>query len=155
MEKENFIKLLVSSVGAYLSNKLGILFPILCILLFCMTADYVTGIVKAKYLDEIESEKGAWGIIKKAMYALVVAVAIICDYIIINTAEKIGISIPLTTFFGLLVSIWLILNEIISILENLIKMDVPIPPFLKGFISSFKIVVEGQGNKIQDNFKKE
>ena len=41
MEKENFIKLAISSIGAYLSNKLGILFPILCILLFSMVADYI------------------------------------------------------------------------------------------------------------------
>lgn len=155
MEKENFIKLTISSIGAYLSNKLGILFPILCILLFAMVVDYSTGMIKARYLGEIESRKGMWGVIKKAMYAVVVAVAMISDWIIINTAEKIGVNIPLSTFFGLLVAIWLILNEIISILENLIKLEVPIPPFLKSFVSKFKIVVEGQGNKISDSLNGE
>ena len=85
MEKENFIKLAISSIGAYLSNKLGILFPILCILLFAMVADYSTGMIKARYLGDIESRKGMWGVIKKAMYAVVVAVAMISDWIIINT----------------------------------------------------------------------
>ena len=155
MEKENFIKLIISSIGAYLSNKLGILFPVLVILLFAMIVDYSTGMIKAKYLGEIESKKGMWGVIKKAMYAVVVAVAMISDWIIINIAEKVGVNIPLTTFFGLLVAIWLIVNECISILENLIKLEVPIPNFLKSLVSRLKIVVEGQGNKIVDNIKEQ
>lgn len=155
MEKESFIKLVISSIGAYLSNKLGILFPVLVILLFAMVVDYSTGMIKAKYLGEIESRKGMWGVIKKAMYAVVVAVAMISDWIIINVAEKIGVNIPLTTFFGLLVAIWLIVNECISILENLITLEVPIPGFLKNLVSRLKIVVEEQGDNVIDSIKEQ
>ena len=155
MEKESFVKLTVSTVIAYLSARLGILLPVLLMLLGAMIGDYLTGMLKARYLGEINSRKGIWGVIKKAMYAVVVAVAMISDWIIINVAEKIGVSIPLTTFFGLLVAIWLIVNECISILENLIRMDVPMPGFLKSLVSRLKIVVEGQGNKIVDNIKEQ
>lgn len=155
MEKENFIKLVISSIGAYLSNKLGILFPILMLLMFVMVVDYSTGMIKARYLGEIESRKGMWGVIKKAMYAVVVAVAMVSDWVIINMAERVGINIPLTTFFGLLVAIWLILNECISILENLIKLEVPIPPFLRSLVSRLKIVVEVQGDKGVDSVKEQ
>ena len=155
MEKENFIKLVISSIGAYLSNKLGILFPILMLLMFVMVVDYSTGMIKARYLGEIESRKGMWGVIKKAMYAVVVAVAMVSDWVIINMAERVGINIPLTTFFGLLVAIWLILNEFISILENLIKLEVPIPPFLRSLVSRLKIVVEVQGDKGVDSVKEQ
>ena len=155
MEKENFIKLIISSIGAYLSNKLGILFPILMLLMFVMIVDYSTGMIKARYLGEIESRKGMWGVIKKAMYAVVVAVAMVSDWVIINMAERVGINIPLTTFFGLLVAIWLILNECISILENLIKLEVPIPPFLRSLVSRLKIVVEVQGDKGVDSVKEQ
>lgn len=89
------------------------------------------------------------------LYGVVVAVAIVSDWIILNVAELLGVVIPLTTFFGLLVSIWFIFNEFVSILENLIIMEVPIPGFLKSFVSGFKIVVEGQGNKIVDSIKGE
>lgn len=155
MEKENFIKLAISSIGAYLSNKLGILFPILMLLMFVMVVDYSTGMIKARYLGEIESRKGMWGVIKKAMYAVVVSVAMISDWIIINVAERIGVNIPLTTFFGLLVAIWLIVNECISILENLIKLEVPMPNFLKSLVSRLKIVVEGQGDKVVEGIKEQ
>ena len=64
MEKENFIKLAISSIGAYLSNKLGILFPILMLLMFVMVVDYSTGMIKARYLGEIESRKGMWGVLE-------------------------------------------------------------------------------------------
>lgn len=155
MEKESFIKLTISTAIAYLSAKLGILLPVLLILLLVMIGDYSTGMLKARYLGEINSRKGMWGVIKKAMYGVVVAVAMVSDWIIINVAEKIGVNIPLTTFFGLLVAIWLIVNECISILENLIKLDVPMPGFLKSLVSRLKIVVEGQGNKIVDNIKEQ
>lgn len=155
MEKENFIKLAISSIGAYLSNKLGILFPILMLLMFVMVVDYSTGMIKARYLGEIESRKGMWGVIKKAMYAVVVSVAMISDWIIINVAERIGVNIPVTTFFGLLVAIWLIVNECISILENLIKLEVPMPNFLKSLVSRLKIVVEGQGDKVVEGIKEQ
>lgn len=155
MEKTNYIKLIFTGISAYLSAKLGILLPILMILLVVMIGDYGTGMAKARYLGEVESRKGMWGVIKKAMYAVTVAVAMISDWIIINVAAKVGVEIPLTTFFGLLVAIWLIVNECISILENLIKMDVPMPGFLKNLVSKLKIVVEGQGNKIVDNIKEQ
>lgn len=155
MEKTNFIKLGISGVGAYLSAKLGILFPILMILLAFMAVDFITGIIKANYIGEVQSRRGVWGIVKKALYGVVVAVAIVSDWIILNVAELLGVVIPLTTFFGLLVSIWFIFNEFVSILENLIIMEVPIPGFLKSFVSGFKIVVEGQGNKIVDSIKGE
>ena len=155
MEKTNLIKLGISGIGAYLSAKLGILFPILMLLMVVMIFDYCTGMISAGYNDEIQSRKGMWGVVKKALYGVTVAVAMIADWIIINVAKNVGLDIPLSTFFGLLVAIWLILNEIISILENLIKMEVPIPPFLKIFVSKFKIVVEGQGNKISDSLNGE
>ena len=44
--------------------------------------------------------------------------------------------------FGLIVTVWLIINELISILENLSKMDVPIPAFLTKIIKKLKTTVE-------------
>ena len=155
MEKTNLIKLGISGIGAYLSAKLGILFPVLMLLMVVMVFDYFTGMLSAGYNNEIQSRRGMWGVIKKALYGVTVAVAMIADWVIINVAQNIGLQIPLSTFFGLLAAIWLIFNEIISILENLIKMEVPIPPFLKSFVSKFKIVVEDQGNKISDSIKGE
>lgn len=148
MDKTNSIKLAIAGLGAFLSAKLGILYPVILILLVSMVGDYITGMVSAGYNHEIQSRRGMWGIVKKCMYGVAVAVAMMTDWIIINVADKVGVDIPLTTFFGLLVAIWLIFNEFVSILENLIKMEVPLPNFLINFTKYFKAAVEKQGDSL-------
>ncbi|WP_181246056.1 MULTISPECIES: hypothetical protein [Clostridium] len=48
MEKTNYIRAFIASIGAYLSVKLGILLPILIMLTVVMIIDYSTGILDAK-----------------------------------------------------------------------------------------------------------
>lgn len=74
----------------------------------------------------------------------------IVDWLIINVCSSIGINFPTVTFFGLLVAIWLIINELISILENLTRLDAPMPPFLIKIVSTFKIAVEKSGNTLSN-----
>ena len=50
-------------------------------------------------------------------------------------------------WFGLLVAVWLIINEMISILENLSKLGVPIPGFLKVLLKKLKITTDGEDNE--------
>ena len=45
---------------------------------------------------------------------------------------------------GLLVVIWLIINELISILENLATIGVPLPTFLFKLVGRLKIVAEAK-----------
>ena len=56
--------------------------------------------------------------------------------------------IPVATFFGMLVAVWLIINELISILENLARLETPLPGFLLELVQHFKVVVEAQGNEL-------
>lgn len=81
----------LATVGAFLSNKLGILYPLMCLLFAEMFVDYVTGMLASKReaIDHPNdpnygwsSKKGAKGIIKKAGYVFVIMVAMILDYII-------------------------------------------------------------------------
>lgn len=153
MEKTTYLKTLVASIGAFLSLKLGILLPVLGLLSLAMVTDYITGILDAKSRGEINSRTGMWGIIKKLLYGVEVAVAMVVDWTIINVAGQLNIDIHLGTFFGLLVSIWLIFNEIISILENLTRLGTPMPGFLVKFVSTFKVVVESNGDMLADNLE--
>lgn len=148
MEKTNSIKLIFSGVVAYLSSRLGILGPILLLLLAGMIIDYGTGMLAAKYQGVINSRKGMWGIVKKVLYGVIVAVAMMVDWTIINVASYIGITVPTVAFFGLLVAAWLIFNELISILENLVKMEVKLPGFLKNIVINFKVAVEKEGDNL-------
>lgn len=154
MEKANVIKVFWVSIGAFLSAKLGILLPILLLLLGVMIADYITGMLDAKSRGEINSKIGMWGVVKKLLYGVEVAVAMVVDWTIINISGQLGIEIPIGTFFGLLVAIWLIFNEIISILENLTRLGTPMPSFLVKFVSNFKVVVENNGDALADKINK-
>ena len=64
------------------------------------------------------SRKGIIGIYKKVGYILTVLVAMCTDYLIYELSYKLDIKIGVNTLFGAIVCIWFILNEALSILEN-------------------------------------
>jgi toxin secretion/phage lysis holin len=140
-------------MGAFLSAKLGLLYIILPLLMAVMIIDYLTGMLSAKKEGKTNSKTGMWGIVKKLLYGVEIAVAMIVDWTIINVANSLGISIKITTFFGILVAIWLVINEIVSVLENLTRLEVPLPGFLMKVVSNFKVVVESNGEKLAEKIK--
>jgi phage-related holin len=65
--------------------------------------------------------------------------------VIINSAPYLGLDVgKLKGCIAIVVMIWLFINECISILENLVKMDVNIPPFLLSILKSSKSKIESQ-----------
>ena len=67
---------------------------------------------------------------------------IVLDYLITAALVKIGVNFNVNYFFGLMVTIWLIINELLSILENLGELGVPLPGFLVKSIKSLKNTVD-------------
>lgn len=136
-----------SAVLAYISARLGVLFPILMLLLAMMVVDYITGMMasKTEALDHPEdpslgwsSRKGAKGIIKKVGYLCVIAVAMVADYIIVNVAGTMGYEMTVKAVFGLMVAVWYLLNEMLSIIENAGRMGAPVPEWLAKYITVLK-----------------
>ena len=150
MDKYNVVKAVLSGALAAISAKLGILGPMLLALTGVMIVDYITGMLASKKENNISSRVGMWGIVKKLLYIGVVGVGMLMDWLILTTAESMGVHIPLATFFGLLVAVWLIINELISILENLTRMEIPMPGFLLTVVQHFKVAVESKGDELAD-----
>lgn len=146
MEKENVIHGVISLIIAGVSAYFQIIAIPLIVLTAVMLVDYITGMVAAYTKAELSSSKGLRGIFKKIGYFCLVAVGITTDYIICSALSSIGITGEATMVFGLIVTIWLIINELISILENLTKLEVPIPDFLVKVISRLKNSVENKAN---------
>lgn len=117
----------------------------LTVLIVMMIIDYITGMAAAYIKAELSSKRGLQGIIKKISYMALVAVAMGLDYLIYHGLAQIGIYQDSTIFFGLLITFWLVINELISILENLVKLDVPVPKFLIKIIEKLKIAIEKKG----------
>lgn len=140
--KENILKCTVAVVVAGLSAYLGALFIPLAVLIAVIIMDYCTGMIKAWITKTINSNFGLTGIIKKLCYLLVVCVGGVVDWLIGEAFLKAGIEYQSVFFIGLLVVIWLIINELISILENLATIGVPLPAFLLKVVSRLKVAAE-------------
>lgn len=149
----NYIKILTAGFGAWISVKLGILGPILLVLMGFMIADYITGIAASMKLGVISSKIGMWGIIKKLFYIMEVVLGMLSDWLILKISNSMGINLPVGTFFGLLISIWLIGNEFASIVENLLKMEEPVPQFLIYLSKFFKTASEKVGDGLTNQLE--
>lgn len=82
------------------------------------------------------------GIYKKVGYVITILAAISTDYIIYELVGEIGIDYQGKTIFGLLVVVWFLINEILSILENTGRMGAILPTFLKNILSELKKEVD-------------
>ncbi len=142
MNKENIFQSILTLIVAGVSAYFQIIAIPLVVMTVVMFVDYITGILSAYIHAELSSRKGIVGILKKISYFSLVCVGMAIDYILYSALSQIGIQSEATMFFGLIVIVWLIINELISILENLSKMEVPIPKFLTSVISRLKTTVE-------------
>lgn len=147
--KEFFRVLIAGALGA-LAAYFGVLMIPLVVLIIVMLIDYITGMAGAAYTGKLNSRVGVVGIIKKAGYLALVAVGMVADYLISSALLKIGIDMQINYCFGMIITIWLIINELISILENLGELDVPLPGFLVNIIKTLKNKVEERAESKPD-----
>ena len=125
MEK---LKVIVTAVWSIILSALGILAIPILLLVTCNLIDYFTGIAASKFRkQQIDSYKG---------------VGVIVDQLLSYSAGVIGITLPFTFLVACVVAIWLICNEIISILENINDIGVTLPPFLQPIVKNLKSQVE-------------
>lgn len=152
--KVQLTQLAVSTGIAGFTAKLGILSWVLVILLACMVIDFISGMAASKKesIDHPEdktygwsSKKGLAGLIKKFGYIVIVVASIALDLLIYVAAGYLNFDMPTSTFFGLMISVLFILNELLSITENAGRMGAPVPSFLKKAISVLKDKVEKGG----------
>lgn len=149
-------KLIFAAMGAWITAMLNGLAPLLIALAVVMVVDYITGMTAAWKEGTLSSKVGLLGIGKKALYAVGVVLGMVIDWVIISVGSQIGISMPTTTFFGLLVTLWLIFNECVSIIENLGRVGVPYPEFMIKAIAALKGKVEKSADKaITENIESE
>lgn len=146
-----FITEVLDSIGTLFNNK--ILYPTLMILIFLMITDYFSGMLASKKeaLEHPEEQKYGWsskksaiGIYKKLGYIASICVAVSTDYIITKYFQELNYTYKYDTAFGTLVTIWYVLNELLSIIENAGRMGAPLPDFLKKIILQLR-------NSIDDN----
>lgn len=145
--KENVITGIISVIIAGVSAYFKIIAVPLAVLIGVMILDYLSGMSAAWICGELSSKKGIKGILKKVGYLALVCVGIGVDFIIRYCLEQIGVNLDIKMFFGLIVTIWLIINELLSILENLSRMGVPVPKWLTKITNKLKIAVDDKADR--------
>lgn len=150
------IKIIAVFVSSLLGSELEIISPAIILLMFLMIIDYISGMLASKK-EAVEhpnnknygwsSKKSLIGIYKKIGYILTILVAVSTDYIIYEFLGKMGIEYQIKTIFGFLVTIWLIINELLSILENAGRMGAKLPKFLQKILSELEQEVEDCNTK--------
>lgn len=98
------------------------------VLLIFIMLDYLTGVCVAIYEKQVNSAIGRKGIFNKVGIMICV---VVCK--LIDTLQIAGFSpiLPIVTLF-------FILNECFSILENLNRLNVPIPEVLTATLKNFQ-----------------
>lgn len=145
-------KIGITALLSALFSWLGLIAVPFLLLVVLQIIDYATGLCAAKYRDEaISSYRSIKGIIKKVCMWLLVVVGGVLDWIITYAAENAGISIGVSFVVACVVCVWLMVNEIISILENMTDIGVQFPPFLLKIAQHIKAKSEETGGTDSDD----
>ena len=113
------IKTISAGLGGILSALFGAPDAVLIALLFCICADYATGILAAAYRKKLSSKTGFRGILKKLVILILVALAHMVGQIVQTPALRD------------IICAFYIANESLSVLENAAATDIPYSEKLK------------------------
>ena len=128
IDKINMIYGLIATMVVALLGKYWFLFAGFLLL---NVIDYATGYCKAKFYNKNESSAiGAKGIFKKVWYWTVIGIAFFVSMSFTDMGEVIGVDLSFVQLFGWFTLATYLINEIRSILENLVEMNVKVPTFL-------------------------
>ena len=123
----------------------------LAVLVAVMLADYASGMAKAWSAGKLCSKTGLRGILKKLGYLVLVGVAGVVDWLVRYGLTQVGVEVSFQFLMAAIV--WLIINELISILENVAALGGPVPGFLRKLLTRLKATVEtkaGEGDQNAD-----
>ncbi len=132
-----FVKYIITFVGAFLGGVLGGLDGFLYALLVLMIVDYMSGVLVAISLKELSSSIGAKGIAKKVFILLMVLIGNIFDTKIFGEGNIVRTAV---VFFY-------IHNECVSVTENAAKLGIPIPKKLTDVLKQLKNEGGGEDGK--------
>lgn len=147
MEQATYIKAFFTAIFAFISAILGVLAIPVILMVACNVIDYITGLMASPYrMQDINSYKSIRGIMKKISMWMLVVVGAVIDQLIIYACGTVGYTPTFTFLVACIVAIWIICNEIISILENIKDMGVAVPAFMEPLVKNIKSQVEDKVN---------
>ena len=141
---DNTVKLIISAAAAAVWSYFHQLVWPFAILVLVMCVDYITGVHAAWVRGELKSRTGLIGFLRKLSYIAMVVVGCVIDYLMTQLSAQLTGSDLTVRFVGLTMICWLIINELISILENVGRIGGPVPPFVAPLLAHLKQSTEAQ-----------
>ena len=125
------VNALAGTAIALLTALFGTYWYVFAAYLVCTVLDYVTGLIKAKVLHKESSSVGLKGIIKKLGYWIIIALAFLVSEVFVRMGNDLWrMDFSFMEFIGWFTLGCLIINEIRSILENLVESGLRVPKLL-------------------------
>lgn len=113
--------------------------------------DWITGSLKAVKLKELSSYLGIKGLIKKLGYWVVIGIAFSFSSMFVIIGEKIlNINLSIMYSLGWFTFVLLMVNEAISILENLVALHVKVPNILLKSLKATDNMLDNVSEKLLD-----
>ena len=133
---------LIGAVVAVLSAVLGVYWYLFAGYLALNVLDWLTGWYRSAKLHTESSKVGLRGILKKLGYWVIIIVAFMLPQLFVQFAhDAFGVDLSLLVSVGWLTLAMLIVNEIRSILENLVETGYNVPEVLvKGLAITEKMM---------------
>ena len=141
----SYLKLSASLFTGLAASFWGIYGPVIICVLVAICMDVISGLVASMAAGEkLSSEVGFKGFWKKMALILALAFGIFMDSFIPILLGTISLELPFTMPIGTIVGCYIVINEAISIIENINKAA---PTALPKWI---KKLLEGAGKAIDD-----
>ncbi|MBS7216367.1 MAG: phage holin family protein [[Clostridium] spiroforme] len=121
---------IVGGIVTFLTMVLGEHWILFVLFLLFNVIDFITGWMKARMTKKENSIKGFKGVIKKLGYWLIILVSFSTSVLFIEIGEVLKIDLSITTMLGWFVLASLAINEIRSIIENIVEFGYKVPQIL-------------------------
>lgn len=123
--------LVVGTIVAVMTALFGVYWYIFAAYMLLNVADWLTGWYKSRKKKEESSKVGLKGILKKLGYWVMIAVAFLMSTVFVRLGNDIlGINLDFLMMIGWFTLACLMVNEVRSIVENLVECGYDVPAVL-------------------------
>lgn len=149
------IKLAAAVLTGVLAAATNQYVPITVLVALAVIFDWITGIIGSKAAGEsINSKKATIGFWKKIALFVALFFGFYLDYFIPYMLQKLSMELPVQALFSMIIGCYIVINECISICENLYKSNSSIlPKWIVTMLGKTKTQLDklGEDGGVEDN----